>query len=233
MSTITNRTPIFTSNTNENIVALNKKSYDDLIGYCALRKQFSRIIPSYYIEIQGQNDKNREQNISYSSLEEYKHLKEEINNIKKSIEILKESKQEKMKTIENLRNIMRKVGQKQISYKDIKQLNNNNNNNNYCTREKQHIDECTICSQRKGSSNFKGSSDEGLSMAPTISGLSGLSSGKDDDNNAEEGQKVSHSILNISNSSSDSWCFTNEENNRELLMLGNPEQRTAPLHNSN
>ena len=233
MSTITKNTAIFTSDTNKNTVALNKKSYEDLIGYCALRKQFSRIIPSYYIEIQGHNNKKRQQN--NSSLDEYKQLKEEINNLKEKIEILKESKQEKIKTIENLRNIMRKVGQKQISYKDIKQFNNNSINN-YCPREKQNIDESSKCLERKESSNFKVNSDEGLSIAPTtsgLSGLSGLSSGKDDDNCAEEGgnQKVYHWNLNSSNSNS--WCFTHEENNNEIFMLRNPEQRTAPLQNSN
>ena len=127
MSTNTKITSIFTSNNNENILSTNKKSYEDFIGYCALRKQFSRIIPSYYIEIQRQNSKNRKQN--NSSLEEYKKLKEEIKNVKQSIELLKESKQEKLKEIENLRNIMRKVGKKQNSCKERKQINKNNINN--------------------------------------------------------------------------------------------------------
>ena len=230
MSTITKSSPFSTSNSNDNILVSNKNSYEDLIGYCALRKQISRIIPSYYTEIQEQNTKNRKQN-NISSLEEYKKLKQEINNLNASIEILKESKQEKLKTIENLRNIMRKVGQKQISYKDKKQ-GNDNIINNYCAREKQNIDERSRCCERKGSSNFKVSSDEGLSIAPTTSGLS---SGKDEDYFAEEGgnQPVCYCDLSISKSSSGSWCFTNEENNNELLMLRNPEQGTAPLQNSN
>ena len=230
MSTITKNTTVFTFKNKDNILSSNKKSYEDLVGYCALRKQFSRIIPSYYTEIQEKNNKNRQQN-NNSSLEEYKKLKEEINNIKKSIEILKESKQEKLKKIENLRNIMRNVGQKQISYKDKKQINDNIINN-YWAREKQNIDESSKCSGRKGSSNCKVSSDEGLSLAQTISGLSSC---KDEDNGAEDGgnHPACHYDLSISNSSSGSWCFTNEDNNNELLMLHNPEQRTAPLQNSN
>ena len=115
MSATNKNSPIFDSNTNENILVSNEKSYDELIGYCALRKQFARIIPSYYTEIQKQSYNNKRQNIS--SIEEYKKLKEEINIMKESIELLKESKQKKLKQIEDLRIIMIKVGNKQISYK--------------------------------------------------------------------------------------------------------------------
>ena len=64
MSTNTNNTQILDSNTNENYLISNEQSYNDLIGYCALRKQFSRIIPSYYTEIQKQTFKVKRQNIS-------------------------------------------------------------------------------------------------------------------------------------------------------------------------
>ena len=209
MSTNTKITSSFNSNNNENILSTNKKSYEDFIGYCALRKQFSRIIPSYYIEIQMQNNENRKQN--NSSLEEYKKLKEEIKNVKQSIELLKESKQEKLKEIENLRNIMRKVGKKQISYKERKQINNNNIIN-YCSKEKGNNEQSLACR--------KVSSDEGLSLAPSTSGLS---SGKDDDNWAGEGRCQPE---NDCNCSSDSWCFTHEDNN-EKHLLNNPEQATS------
>ena len=219
MSTNTNNTPIFASNTNENNLTSKEQSYDDLVGYCALRKQFSRIIPSYYINIQKQCFKDKGSNIS--SIEEYKKLKEEINIMKDSIEALKESKQKKLKQIEELRIIMRKVGRKQITYKEKKQVNNNINN--YCAREKQVINQDFRCNERKGSNNFKVPSDEGLSLASTISGLSGLSSGKDEDVPAEDGGNQGAPSYNISNRSSGSWCFTEDIIPKER-MLRNPER---------
>ena len=228
MSANTNNTPLFDSNTNENIIVSNEQSYDELIGYCALRKQFNRIIPSYYTKLHSQPLKTNRKNIS--SIEEYKKLKEEINNMKDSIELLKDSKQKKLKEIEELRNLMRKVGNKQLTYKDKKPIINNNIKNNYCSREKSHIDQCFRC-ERKESSGFKVSSDEGLSLAPTTSGLS---SGKDDDCGAEEGgnpQPMPYGVFsNSNNSSTSSWCFI-DENNRKELTLPLPEKtaRTIPL----
>ena len=231
MSAYTKNSPIFDSNTNEAILASNEQSYDDLIGYCALRKQFARIIPSYYTEIQKQSNKNKKQNIS--SIEEYKKLKEEINNIQESIESLKESKQKKLKQIEELRILMRKVGNKQISYKgkEQKQINNNNNNiiNNYYTREKSDR-------KRKGSNCFKVSSDEGLSLATTNSGLS---SGKDDEAGAEgeEGgvqqypSESSNNSYNLPNSSS--CCFRDDRWNNRDLMLRISENDTTTLCENN
>ena len=230
MSAYTKNSPIFDSNTNEDILASNEKSYDDLIGYCALRKQFSRIIPSYYTEIQKQSYNNKKQNTS--SIEEYKKLKEEINNIQESIESLKESKQKKLKQIEELRILMRKVGNKQISYKgkQQKQINNNNNNNNniinnYCTREKSDTN-------RKGSNCFKVSSDEGLSMATTNSGLS---SGKDDDAGAEEAgiQPLPSEGYNVChNLPKSSCCFRDERWNNRDLMLHISEKATTLCENN-
>ena len=237
MSANTNNSPIFDSNTNEAILASNEQSYDDLIGYCALRKQFSRIIPSYYTEIQKQTYNNKKQN--KSSIEEYKKLKEEINTIQESIELLKESKQKKLKQIEELRGLMRKVGNKQISYKiENKKINNNNNNNNnnniintYCTREKS--EEGFRCTNRKGSNNCKVSSDEGLSMATTTSGLS---SGKDDDAGAEEGGAPSNPQCYSNNNncwnSSSSCCFKDESLQTEF-MLRISERDTTTLCENN
>ena len=207
MSTNTNNTQILDSNTNENYLISNEQSYNDLIGYCALRKQFSRIIPSYYTEIQKQTFKVKRQNIS--SIEEYKKLKEEINIMKESIETLKESKQNKLKQIEELRNIMRKVGNKQINYKGKKEINNHNIINNYCAREKSSTDQGFRCNERKGSNSFKVSSDEGLSLAPTTSGIS---SGKDEEAGAEEDGNNGAPSCDYchNNSSSGSWCFTND-----------------------
>ena len=228
MSAYTNNSPIFDSNTNEAILASNEQSYDDLIGYCALRKQFSRIIPSYYTEIQKQSNNNKKQNIS--SIEEYKKLKEEINTIQESIESLKESKQKKLKQIEELRILMRKVGNKQISYKEKeqKQINNNNKNNNnniinnYCIREKSDTN-------RKGSNCFKVSSDEGLSMATTNSGLS---SGKDDDAGAEDGGAQTYpyeECTDNNNLPNSRCCFRDEGWNNRDLMLRISENDTATI----
>ena len=219
--------PLFDTNTNENIIASNEQSYDDLIGYCALRKQFARIIPSYYTEIQKQSFKR---NNKYSNLEEYKKLKEEINNMKESIDLLKESKQKKLQQIEELRALMRKVGSKQLSYKDKKHINNNIINN-YCPKEKSTEIQDFRCRERKGSNGFKASSDEGLSLAPTTSGLS---SGKDDDAGAEGDGNMQVNPLCLTNNSSNSssWCFREEENlNRDLYL--NIEEKELPLLKSN
>ena len=220
MSATTNNTKIIDSNTNENILASNEQSYDELIGYCALRKQFIRIIPSYYTKIQKQPLKNNNHNIS--SIEEYKKLKEEINNMKDSIELLKQSKQKKLKEIEDIRVLMRKVGNKQITYKEKKNIINNTNNNTinnkYYAREKPYTDQCFRC-DRKGSFGVKASSDEGLSLAPTTSGLS---SGKDDDAGAEDGGNQPNPwgvFSNSSNNNSCSCCFTDENNSTDLYLM--------------
>lgn len=238
MSTTLENSPIFAFNTDENTIESNEQSYNDLIDYCALRKQFARIIPSYYTEIQKQSFNNKKQN--NSSIEEYKKLKEEINIMKESIEVLRESKQKKLKQIEDLRILMRKVGKKQITHQEKKEINNNIINN-YCCREKQNNDQNCRCRERKGSSSgFKVSSDEGLSIAPTTSGLS---SGKDDDAGAEEGRNqpgpdgfYNNGNSSSSNSSSGSWCFTREENNNDLMLhysTKSTKDTTMPLQNSN
>ena len=223
MSANTKNSSIFDTNTNENNVTSTEQSYDDLIGYCALRKQFARIIPSYYTEIQKQSFKR---NNKYSNLEEYKKLKEEINNMKESIDLLKESKQKKLQQIEELRILMRKVGSKQLSYKEKKNINNNIINN-YCSKEKSTPIQDFRCKERKGSNQFKASSDEGLSLAPTTSGLS---SGKDDDAGTEEGGNAQANPLCLTNNSSSnsSWCFKDEENYNPALYL-NIQEKDMPL----
>lgn len=217
MSTNTNNTQKLYTNTDENNLTSNDQSYDDLINVCALRKQFSRIIPSYYTEIQKQGLKIKRQNIS--SIEEYKKLQEEIDMIQESIELLKEKKQKKLKEIENLRSLMRKVGNKKMTKEDKKQINIINNNIiNYCGKEKNTKDQCVKCSERKGSNGFKVSSDEGLSMAQT---LSGLSSGKDDDLGADEG--LPYNFNCSKNSSSGSLCFECDDNwNEKAAACNNP-----------
>ena len=225
MSSNTKNTLIFDNNTKENNLVSNEQSYDDLIGYCALRKQFSRIIPSYYTEIQKQDYKIKRKNIS--SIEEYKKLKEEISLIQESIELLKESKQKKLKEIEDLRTLMRKVGNKQCSKEDKKQINIIINNN-YSSKEKVTKDQGFSCKERKGSNGFKVSSDEGLSLAPTTSGLS---SGKDEDLGGEDaGQPNKYNgSNNSSNSSSGSWCFACDNDcNRKVMQNGNEKEKVLP-----
>ena len=231
MSTYTNNTPNFDYNSNENILVSNEQSYDNLVGYCALRKQFSRIIPSYYTEIQKQLFKGKGQNVS--SIEEYKKLKEEINIMKKSIESLKELKQKKLKQIEDLRILMRKVGSKQISYKDKKINKDNNIINNYCARETSTTDQDFRCSEKKGINTLKISSDEGLSMAPTTSGLS---SGKDEEAGPEEDGKdgAPYGECSHDSSSSGSWCFTNDHLPNGLMLQRREKEKettTTPLSN--
>ena len=223
MSANTNNSQIFTSNTNENIIISNDQSYDDLIGYCALRKQFARIIPSYYTEIQKQSYKKKRQNTS--NIEEYKKLKEEINIMKESIELLKETKQKKLKHIEELRDLMRKVGNKKLSSKEQKYINNTINKN-YCGREISDSGNGFRCMERKGSNSIKGSIDEGLSMAPTTSGLS---SGKDEDAGNEEGGNPQYRYSASSNSSSGSWCFIRENLPNKELLLGNNEKQVTTV----
>ena len=224
MSANTKNSPISTSNTNKNILVSNEQSYDDLIGYYALRKQFARIIPSYYTEIQKQSSyKNKRQNVS--NMEEYKKLKEEINIMKESIELLKESKQKKLKQIEDLRVLMRKVGNKEISYKEQKNINNNITIN-YCPREKSDKAQGNNCSERKGSNGYKVSSDEGLSLslAPTTSGLS---SGKDDDMGAEDSGISANP--DGARCNTDNLCFVYEEMPNTKKLLNNPERKDAAL----
>ena len=229
MSTYTNNTQKLFTNTDENNLTSNEQSYDNLINVCALRKQFSRIIPSYYTEIQKQGLKIKRQNIS--SIEEYKKLQEEIDMIQESIELLKEKKQKKLKEIEDLRCLMRKVGNKKMTKEDKKQINIINSNiNNYCGREKNTNDQSFRCNERKGSNGFKVSSDEGLSMAPT---LSGLSSGKDDDLGGEEGLPINNNCNcnNFSwnkNSSSSSLCFEYDDDSNRKAYVDNPA-RSMPM----
>ena len=205
MSTNSIQSSIFASNNNENIIASNEQSYDEFIGYCALRKQLERIIPSYYTEIQKQSNRNKRKSIS--NMEEHRKLKEEINRMKESIELLKELKHKKLQQIEELRTLMRKVGNKQLNFNSKKQINytnNNNINNKYSCREKQEPRNCFRCQEKNETNCFKVSSDEGISLAPTTSGLS---SGKDDEMGGDDlGNPRAHYDDISSNSSSNGRC---------------------------
>ena len=121
---------------------------------------------------------------------------------------------------------MRKVGNKKMTKEDKKQINIINNNiNNYCGREKNTNDISFRYNERKGSNGFKVSSDEGLSMAQT---LSGLSSGKDEDLGGEEGLPIDKYPYNCNNfiynkkSSSSSWCFEYDDDSNPKAAVDNP-----------
>ena len=192
----------------------SSQSYNDLINYGSIRKQFSRLIPNY---MHYQN-KNYKLNINSSSyIEELKKLKQEIISIKESITSLQEKKQQKLDQIEELRCLMRKVGNKQNNNSIIKGKNNFNIIPNYHQRETNDPKANKQCfrgtNKKQDSNNIKLPSDEvdgGLSLMPSTSDMS---SGKDDEAAPEgkyEGDDQADFIL-CENSSS-SW--NNNNNNR-------------------
>ena len=82
----------------------------------------------------------------------------------------------------------------------------------------------------KDMSCFKVSSDEGLSLAPTTSGLS---SGKDDEAGIEDGanQPGPYSDFSQCNSSSGCWCFGDNKMQNNDLMLQIREDKTLLTSN--
>lgn len=198
------------------------QSYSDLINYGSIRKQFSRLIPQYM----NYQNKNYISNLKFSSnLEEYQKLKQEITSMKESISLLKEKKLKKLEQIEQLRCLMRKVGNKQYNH------NNNNTSNKVATlhainRETNihtNNDQRFGCNNKKqmcdNNSNTKGSFDESdgaLCLMPTTSGLS---SGKDDEaapeggNYQDSGDKQGDNFN--TNSSSNNCLLNSSSNNKE------------------
>ena len=191
----------------------SSKPYNDLLNFGSIRKQFIRIVPQY---MSLENKKLYSKNKFTSNIEELNKYKQEIISLKESISLLQEKKQRKLEQIEELRCLMRKVGNKQ----------NNNSNNNF------HINnyhkERETKGQRNNDQRFRGASDKkhrfaanttttcddnegGLSLLPSSSGLS---SGKDDDTAPESGiyqdnQEDFNLSLSNSNSSSTSSCGNN------------------------
>jgi len=185
----------------------SSQSYNDLINYCSIRKQFFRIIPQY---MNINNKKLISQKKSSSNIEEYRKYKQEIISLKESIALLKEKKQKKLEQIEELRCLMRKVGNKQYN-----NYSKNNNINNYHhdreTKEQRNNDQrfrCNPNNDKKQQCCFdttKGTSEDvegGLSLMPSTSGIS---SGKDEDTAPEGGnypEQDNQSDFILSNSSS-------------------------------
>ena len=232
----TNSIPsISLSLTNELNLPSQSQSYSELMNYGSIRKQFARLIPQYM----NYNNKNHSSTLKfYSDIEEYQKLKQEITSMKDSILILKEKKQKKLEQIEQLRCLMRKVGNRSYNNNNnnknnlhfVKNNNRetslNNNNGKYfrCDNEKQQ--------QQKCDNNNKGSVDESdgaLCLVPTTSGIS---SGKDDEAAPEGNYQDSgdnHGDDFINNSSSN-CCNNNEwrwnlvaEENKKCFILGKEE----------
>ena len=68
------------ANINIDILLPKDQSYKDLINYCSLRKQFSRIIPVYYMDYQKYDFILKQKHVS--SIEEYEKLNPQISKIK-------------------------------------------------------------------------------------------------------------------------------------------------------
>ena len=213
----------------------SSQSYNDLINYCSIRKQLIRIVPQY---MNNPNKKFNSNRIFSSDIEEFHKLKQEIITYKESISVLKEKKQQKLEQIEQLRCLMRKVGNKQNNY-----INNNSHNftiNNHSNRETklhnnndQRFRVDRKCDKYIINNNIKSTSEDiegGLSGLHTTSGMS---SGKDDDSapkgddypgNGEAQDNFNCNSSSNSNSSSNNhegWrcCFVVEEDNGGSLML--------------
>ena len=199
----------------------SSQPYNDLINYCSIRKQFFRIIPQY---MNINNKKLISKKKSSSNIEEYRKYKQEIISLKESIALLKEKKQKKLEQIEELRCLMRKVGNKQNNNHHEKNFHINNNHHERETKEQRNNDQRFRCSpnidkKQQCFDSTKGTSDDvegGLSLMPSTSGIS---SGKDDDTAPEGGnyqEQDNQSDIILSNSSSncsincsDCWrcCF--------------------------
>ena len=232
----TNSIPFISlSLTNELNLPAQSQSYSELMNYGSIRKQFARLIPQYM----NYNNKNHSSTLKfYSDIEEYQKLKQEITSMKDSILILKEKKQKKLEQIEQLRCLMRKVGNRSYNNNNnnknnlhfVKNNNRetslNNNNGKYfrCDNKKQQ--------QQKCDNNNIGSVDESdgaLCLVPTTSGIS---SGKDDEAAPEGNYQDSgdnHGDDFINNSSSN-CCNNNEwrwnlvaEENKKCFILGKEE----------
>ena len=210
--------PVLTNNNSSS----SPKSYNDLINYCSIRKQFSRIIPQY---MSIQNKKLISNKKLSSNIEEFRKYKQEIISLKESISILKEKKQKKLEKIEELRSIMRKVGNKSNNYPSKcseKNLHINNYHNERESKEQRNNDQRfrgnTANDNKQCFANTtKGSCDDtegGLSLVPSTSGIS---SGKDDDTAPESGiyqdaDNQEDFMLSISNNSSSNSCWSNNCN---------------------
>ena len=219
MSTTNTITPISSPLKFESTISSQSQSYNDLINYGSIRKQFSRLIPQYM----NYQNKKYSSNLKFSSdFEEYQKLKKEITSMKESILILKEKQQQKLEQIEQLRCLMRKVGAKQYNnnnYKDntLHAINYNNRETNTNKNNNQHFRGNK--DKKQNCNNIKGSFDESDSTLCLMPTTSGVSSGKDDEAALEggvhpdSGEKDGDYFNN--NSSSNNTCFNSSNNDEE------------------
>ena len=232
MSSSNQITPILSKSFFEHNPKSQTQTYNELINYGSIRKQFSRIIPFYM------NYQNKKFNINrnYSSnIEEFHKLKEEIISMKSSIAFLKERKQKKLEQIEELRCLMRKVGHKQAYYNNSnhitnyhqRETNGHKTNNQYFRGTNKNIDKKQRCD------NIRSSSDEvegGLSLMPSTSGMS---SGKDDEAAPEGGYEGDKQGDFICENSSDNYLWNNSNNNNDRnsrCCFDVKEEKEGKLH---
>ena len=228
-------TPILSKDNLTSNCSSSFQSYNDLINYCSIRKQLIRNIPQY---MNYPNQKFNSNRIFVSDIEEFQKLKQEIISMKESIALLKEKKEQKLEQIEQLRCLMRKVGNKQ---------NNNNHNYNYTLSNKYHTNRetkfnnnndqrfrCNNKQQQQCDTCIKSTTEEAEGGLSGIHTTSGMSSGKDDDSAPKgddyadnEGEGVQGDFINNNSSNSNSsnnqetWhcCFILEDNNKGKLLL--------------
>ena len=215
MSSININPSIHATISNNNNILYNQKRYIDLIEYYSIRKQFSRIIPNYYMNFNKIKFIKNKKLISNN--EEYNKLNEEIISMQKSIDVLKMKNQKKLDEIEGLRNLMRKIGNNKIFHKDKKIIINN-----YCNRERRNR-QCSG-NERKGSNGiFSISSNEMDGGLSSSLASSGLSSSKDDYGNYEEGIQSDKICLNNCNGNCNGICSFNsgEIIQHDLLQIQN------------
>ena len=190
-------------------------TYNDLINYISLRKQFSRLIPQY---LNYQNKKYIKNRNFTSNIEVFRKLKQEIISMEESISSLKEKKQKKLEEIEQLRCLMRKIGNKQNNNYNKgtnnytmrcaqKRETNNNKNNNQDFRGNNNID------KKQCNDNIKGSCDEVEGGISGIHSTSDMSSGKDDEQAPEGGdyQGDEQGDLNLIICDGNSSCYNKDE----------------------
>ena len=223
----------------DNNSSSSSQTYNDLINYCSIRKQFSRIIPQY---MNIQNQKLISNKKYHSSIEEYRKYKQEIISLKKSISLLREKKQKKLEQIEELRCLMRKVGNKQNNNYPSKYTEKNLHINNYHnereTKDQRNNDQRFRCNNSPTDKKHcyfdcsKGTSEDvegGLSLMPSTSGLS---SGKDDDTAPESGNYAdpdAQSDLIISNYSSSNSFNSNNSDCWRCCCFGVGKEKAAEL----
>lgn len=218
MSTNIEITPFTIDNCHKNNLAVSETICDDSIENFALRKSLLRNIPNCYVEVTNKKSLKKD---SHSRVEEYNKIIEEIIIMKETIEVLQQSKQKKLRKIEELRCIMRQAGNKQFNnniniinnkgikdqygsinhYEREKHCKNNFNSNSIHTKGIMQID---------FTDGIEGGS---LSLGPSTSDLS---SGKDEEAIDEKDLPPSNQDIYR--------CFRKESNMQSSISIPSPLQ---------